>query len=160
MTEQNQLPGTPESNSKMAQQLEKEMAVLIRRIDKLNHRLAELPEEQRKSLAVDGGNFQKKKEDNSLSVLYRLPGRMKNVRFDFLLVKDEKKGYYGITFLFRPKTLLLSIVIALGLNAFFIPPAIAPENILPQAIQVRSNRFSDYYEQDFSIRTLLVTHYH
>lgn len=137
MLQQNQRPGTPETDSKMAQQLKKEMAVfnrqtkrLNRRIDKLNDRLAKLP-----SFAVDGGDRQKKKEDKSLSVLYRLPGAIKKVRFDFLLVKDEKEGYYGITFLFRnPKMLLLSLVIALGLNVFFIPPVNAPENTLPQEI--------------------------
>ncbi len=142
MTDHNQLPGTPETNSKMAQQLEKEMAPVInqlrrlnRRIDKLNHRLAEFAEKQGKSLTVDGGDRQKKKEDKSLSVLYRLPGAIKKVRFDFLLVKDEKEGYYGITFLFRnPKMLLLSLVIALGLNAFFIRPVNAPENLPPQEI--------------------------
>ncbi|MDY6806670.1 MAG: hypothetical protein SXA11_23085 [Cyanobacteriota bacterium] len=143
MTEQNKLQGTPETNSKMAQPLEKEMASVIqqlrrlnRRIDKLNHRLAELPETQGKSLTVDGGDRQEKKGDNSLSVLYRLPRPIKKFNFDLLLVKDEKEGdSYGITLLFpNYKMLLLSLVIALGLNAFFIPPARSPENILPQEI--------------------------
>lgn len=143
MLQQNKLQATPETNSKMAQQLEKEMAPVIhqlrrlnRRIDKLNHRLAELAEKQGKSLAGDCGDRQEKKEDNSLSVLYRLPGPIKKFNWDLVLVKDEKEAEsYGITLLFpNYKMLLLSLVIALGLNAFFTLPANTPENILPQEI--------------------------